>query len=481
MLSDHAWNGTDLRNKRHNADLRRKWSESLLQHAANLQRQAWSAIGLESEASRFVGFNSLSIPRRSLLRIEAAGVAADKPTPASVDPDHPSEPAAVEAVVCQTVSEDGAPVLYAVSPLVPGFSLHSLQFSPAAPGPEADRPLIATPTRLESPCYALSVDTRTGGLASCLFKASGTELVVPGQCRSLCQTVHFDGREHLLEDVRSEVVAVGKVLARLRITGQMDGIRVTNFVTVYAALDRVDFDLRIHRPVTSKEHRLCQVFPLVPPGATVRVATPGAVVRPRLQPDGDLLPGADPRRMAVQEFVSVATDQLAVTLAPLDAFALRLDLEPLSFECLGNDQNYREVLQDQHGATEFRVRYSLQAQASGYAEAAAFAFSRGATAPVVVARGRVANGRALPVVRLDPARALATCLKPADDAAAGGVILRVQEVAGRSGPLRIDVSGYRQALATDLLERDGPPLPLRDDCLLLNPRPHGFAAVRLMP
>ena len=27
MLGDHAWNGTDLNNKRHNAELRRGWAE----------------------------------------------------------------------------------------------------------------------------------------------------------------------------------------------------------------------------------------------------------------------------------------------------------------------------------------------------------------------------------------------------------------------------------------------------------------------
>jgi len=66
----------------------------------------------------------------------------------------------------------------------------------------------------------------------------------------------------------------------------------------------------------------------------------------------------------------------------------------------------------------------------------------------VTARGAVGPG-----VRIDPARAVATCFKPAEGDSAG-LILRFQETTGRSGPLRIQFQGYRKAVQTDLLERD---------------------------
>ena len=97
-------------------------------------------------------------------------------------------------------------------------------------------------------------------------------------------------------------------------------------------------------------------------GTKVRVETTAAVIRPYPQPEGDLLPGADTRRFAVQGFVDVSLPEgPGMTIAPLDAFALRMDLDPLSFEALGNDQNYRESIRDQHGVTDFRFRYSLRA------------------------------------------------------------------------------------------------------------------------
>ena len=163
-----------------------------------------------------------------------------------------------------------------------------------------------------------------------------------------------------------------------------------NLVTVYAELDRVDFDVRITKQPSGNLERLCQMFPLLGRDTMLRAASSGAVVRLRPQPAGDLLPGADTKRFAVQEFVNVARDDLSVTVVPHDAFTLRLDLDSLAFEALGNDQNYREVLHDQDGQTQFRFRYSLRAVEGGYRGAEAIAFARSASTPLICTTGRLA-------------------------------------------------------------------------------------------
>jgi hypothetical protein len=88
---------------------------------------------------------------------------------------------------------------------------------------------------------------------------------------------------------------------------------------------------------------------------------------------------------------------------------------------------------------------------------------------------------------VDPSRAIATCLKPADGDSAGGFILRLWETAGRPDPIRIGLTGYSRAVQTDLLERDvganndSPQLPIADGHIEAKVNPNGFSSIRLLP
>jgi hypothetical protein len=76
---------------------------------------------------------------------------------------------------------------------------------------------------------------------------------------------------------------------------------------------------------------------------------------------------------------------------------------------------------------------------------------------------------------------LATILAAVLAAASPGCILRVWETAGKEGPLVVKVSGYKKAVETDLLERDLKELPIEGGAVSLPIRPHGLAALRLVP
>ena len=469
MLSDHAWNGTNEANKRHNAELRRDWDRDLGFIATDVCDKTWQAGAKPAKNSHLAVFNPLSVPRQGLIYLEPPGDLAEVRTPGGY------RPTQVE------IDEGNWDHLVFVSPPIDGFASVAFDLEPPRPRPKPGKPdkLRATPTELESPFYRLTVDPKTGGLASLVHKATGAELVAGGK-RTLCQTVYHDGVEHTLANVTSEVVAQGPVRASLRIKGTAAGIQVTCDVRVYADLDRVDFDVRIDKPVTTKRERLCHVFPVVREGAVLRVETTGAVIRPYPQPEGDLVPGADTRRFAVQGFVDASLpDGPGVTIVTPDAFLLRQDLEPVTLEALGNDQNYREVVQDQNGERLFGFWYTLRAHAGPYDGAEAVAWSRSVAVPLTAELG--VHCAAAPLVTVDPKRAIATCLKPADDPAEAGVILRLRETAGRAGPLRIPVRGFTRAVRTDLLERDLAPLAVRDGAVTVDLRPYGLAAVRLLP
>jgi hypothetical protein len=95
--------------------------------------------------------------------------------------------------------------------------------------------------------------------------------------------------------------------------------------------------------------------------------------------------------------------------------------------------------------------------------------------------GPTRNELETPPVTVPPDRAVATCLKPADDEKAGGVILRIWETAGKAGPVPVGVPGFRRAVACDLLERDRGEIPVAGGTIQLPVKPYGPAAVRLLP
>ncbi len=469
MLADHAWNGSDAANRDVNAGLRRKWSEELHRLSSDLTQKAWSAAGLTSGTDSVSVFNSLSTPRADLVSIPAA-----QPVTAMKF--------GGKEISAQPVAEDGRQLLYWVSPTIDGFAFQTFRTVMASGMQSGSQSTVlrATATELESPQYRLRVDAASGGIASLVYKPTGKELSVSGSRYTIGQTVFFDGREHPLSHVRSEVEAIGPVLARLKISGSTEGIEVAAHVTVYAELDRVDFDIRIQKPVTTGEQRLTQMFPVLAEGAVERVETMGAVERPEFQPEGDLLPGADPKRFAVQGFVDASAPAgSGVTVSPVEAFALRRDIGGFAFEALGNDQNYKESVRDQHGESSFRFRYSLRAHAGAYDNAAAVAWSRCVAAPLVAAYGSmIPRAIAARGVAFDPRRAIALAFKPAEER---GNILRIQETAGRSGAMEIRLSGYKQAVLTDLLERDRKRLDVRGGRVTVDLRAHGFLAIRLTP
>jgi hypothetical protein len=463
MLSDHAWNGTDLKNKRHNAELRRNWASGLGQISQRLSSQAWQALGLEADTQHVTVFNPLSFARDVLVACNVSG-----------------DVNGVSGAPSSLRVQGNQRTLVFVAPQVPAFGFREFRFERQRPYVTVPPPFSASTNSLEGPFYRLEVDLGNGGLTSLVHAASGQELIVGRPGRSLCQTVFFDGQEQRVSDVDCRARFDG-FSGELHVTGHMGDIRVTNNITLYAALDRVDFDLRLEKPPTTNEQRLLHFFPLGDGANHLRIETTAAVLRPRPQPDGDLLPGADTRRFAVQGFVDYAPPgRSGVTLVPLDAFMLRLDQGVLAFEALGNDQNWKEVTQDQDGARHFRFRYSLRAHAPGYDNAGALAWSRSVTAPLALASGRLPEKWLdRPHLEVDPARALATCLKPLDGTTADSVLVRIWETSGTGGPLAVKVPGYRQASETDLLERERGELPVKQGQVSVNARGHGFAAVKL--
>jgi hypothetical protein len=164
MLGDHAWNGTDEANRRENATRRRAWADALVDAARDLYGRAWAAAGLQDRSDAVTLFNPTSLSRQDVVRFALppgtrarAVLGADGAMLAS-----------------QRVTEGEQAVLYFVPPRLGAFATAALGL--ATGGPPPPTALVATPTTLEGPFYRLTVDPRTGGLASAVHKPTGREL-----------------------------------------------------------------------------------------------------------------------------------------------------------------------------------------------------------------------------------------------------------------------------------------------------------------
>lgn len=467
MLSDHAWNGANLENKRHNAALRRHWAEQLGRLNVDLLQQAWKGLGLREDEQFLTVFNPLSFTND-------VPVASDAPPRAQGVLD------SGRSIPAQFEDTPNRRRVSFVAKAIPPFGFREFAFTPETAAPMAV-PFTAGAAELEGPFYQLRLADDGSGIASLVHKVTGKELVNPvGKCL-LGQAAFFDGAEHPFKLSSITALDSGPVFATLRVTGNLGPIRVTNDLTLYAELDRVDLDVYLEKPPSTNEQRLLHFFPCGGAGGGYHIETTGAVIRPAPQPEGDLLPGADTRRFAVQGFLdlSPADGQAGLTVSPLEAFMLRLDQGPPAFEPLGNDQNWKEVTQDQDGVSQFRFRYRLRGHRPGYDNAAAMAWSRSVQTPAVLAKGRLPE-RWLnrPWLCLDPERALVTCLKPVDEPQQAGLLVRLWETAGRSGPVRLVLPQARRAVPTDLLERPQGVSQQVNGGIDLTPRPYGFMAVR---
>ncbi len=442
MLGDHAWNGTDDANRRENASLRRRWADELVEAARDLAGRAWEAAGFEDRSDAVTVYNPTGVPRQDVVRF---AVPPGRPKREVRDADGRVLPS-------QHVVEDDQLVVYFVPPRLEAFSVATLGL--AAGGPPPPTPLTATGTSLDGPYYRLTVDPRTGGLASLVHKPTGRET-------RRGRTAHARP-DRLLRRPGSRRSRGSRAVSRRSArcspastspTGPAPRRRTSSSRSTRTWIGWTSTTTCASRRSPSRSGSSTS-SPSSPPARPCASTRPGRSSGPRPSPDGDLVPGGNTRRFAIQGFVDASGPGGGTTVVTRDAFLLRNDLEPLSFEALGNDQNFKEVTKDQGGATDFRFRYAIRAHAGDYDGAHAFAWSRSVAMPVEALRGRIRRPpAAAPAV--DPARAIVLALKPPDDPSARGLVLRLRETAGRSGPLTIATGRARRAVRLDLLEREG--------------------------
>ncbi len=366
--------------------------------------------------------------------------------------------------------------------------------------------------QLENRFYRVTLDDRSGGIASLIDKATGRELVDADSPYRLGEVIYASGgadttaidwnkpyppAEFELSRPKGatwERMHAGAVLTSARSqtkTKRLPEIRVE--VTLYEAVKRIDLTVRLRKELTYEMEAVYIAFPFAATKREFHLEIGGGWVRP----DRDMLPGACLDWFCTQYGVLLNTGGGSVALAPIDT--------PLVQLCAINTGKWLTDLTITNGTvfayamnnywpTNYRPGQSGEV-AFRYAITSAGALSRtdathhgwGAAQPLVIAGAKkVSDHASLPrqgsFLRMGPPNVVLTALKRAEDGR--GLIVRALETAGQPSQFQLK-PGLMPAASTawrcDGVERKLEPLELDEGGLLRAIAPHGIETIRLEP
>jgi len=334
----------------------------------------------------------------------------------------------------------------------------------------AERPTTTTPRRngprhLENRFYRVTLDDRSGGIASIVDKQTGVELVDATSPHKLGEVIYASGgagteaiawRKNLppakFEFSRPngatwQMTNQGKLLTSVRSSTRTKMFpKVGLEVTLYEHTKRLDLTVHLDKTLTYEMEGMYVAFPFAAERPRFRLEIGGGWVRP----DRDMLPGACLDWFSVQHSVTLETGRAAVNLSPIDTPLMSLCqintgkwLQKLDvtngtvFAYVMNNYWLTNYLPGQGG--EFTFRYSITSGKTMPATAAT-RHGWGVSQPLIATSVEApAETAALPATgsfcRIGPPNVVLTAFKRAEDG--DGVVLRFMEVGGKA--TRFDV------------------------------------------
>lgn len=350
-------------------------------------------------------------------------------------------------------------------------------------------PAYAVGTRLTNGWLTVSVDPKTGGIASLKCHNMGLDLAGGKAAGQLNDYLYVLGRDpkdpQRTGPVKITVKERGPLVASLLIESQAPGAeKLTRELRLIAGLDRLEIIDTIDKTKVYRQEAVHIAFPFNVPNGVVRMDTPWAVVRPEL----DQLPGACKNYFTVQRWVDISNDRLGLTWATPDAPLIEIGkitndprdpsvgwidtIEPSTtiYSYVMNnywETNYKAT---QEGPTTFR--YAIRPH-RGYDGARATKFGVEIGQPLVAVLNPDGPSPRSSVVRIEPSNVVATILKPSRNGRAW--ILRLFNPTEQSHRVALDWSEPtpKKVCVSNLAEEAGTPLDER-----IEMAPYEFVTVR---
>ncbi|WP_438479270.1 glycosyl hydrolase-related protein [Oleiharenicola lentus] len=375
------------------------------------------------------------------------------------------DPASGQAVAMTIVArQEGFDTIRFIAQDVPGIGYRTYTLKR---GKVEEPPASQTSWEIKSRHYRVKLDPASGAIVELEDLALGKQLVDAASPYGLNRLVYVSGGEGsrvvnnntspeavLRRDPASHAVLVRNTGDSITVRASAPNVPVIETtITVYNELKRVDIVNRVVKTETRDKEAVYFAFPFrANPPALAYESQAGWI-----QPNRDQLPGAAREWFATQNVVVARGDAIAIAWASPDAPLCTLteinrglwltDLPVKNahvYSYVMNNYWVTNYKASQGG--EMTFRYAITSAAT-MDEVAASRFSADTRSPLLpfqyvnAGSNRVqATTRAMPVGRgafleIDPAHVQVSAFKQAEDG--DGYILRLREVAGRSGTVRL--------------------------------------------
>jgi hypothetical protein len=450
MLQDHAWNGCNDENIRLNSAIRKRFSEELLSITDTLAKLGFEKNGIKNAKKSFTVFNPINIKRNAILEI-----------PLGKDEKSNSIFLKGVQVSSQVIDRNGNRSLYFQLDSIAGYGFDSFQVGTSKRSNKF--------TEFPSSRYILKNDSQDG--IEIYEKSTNKEV-------TSIQVLHKAASSTYAEMDTPQLISDGQVATVYQVAGKLPFASFILEISVGKTSDDINFKIKLEKEVSREEEGIYLVCGLRQK-IKLQVETTAAITRPYLQPEGDLLPGADPTRIVMQGFVNACYEMDGgILLASPDAFSLKPDRNSIIIELLGNNQNYREAIKDQNNERSFEFRFSLFPYKGLLDPATAHLKGKNLQMPVMVARGKMSDIN--PDVEIIGKDVKVICRKPADPEFGRGEIFRLQNISANDIIARVLCTGYSSAVLTDLLEQDIHPLEIKGGIVTFPVKAYGFAGLRII-
>jgi alpha-mannosidase len=343
-----------------------------------------------------------------------------------------------------------------------------------------------------------------------LDKELGQELIDSDAPHGFGQMIIRDcgtGEEELSRTLGASLAQVGPVYATIKLKKEASCCpRVTEEITLYHTIKRVDLSARILRDSTPTKE-VFFAFPFQVEEPRFHFEAPNAVI----EPIQDQLPGSNTDYYAVQHWAHVGNKDWGVAWSAVDApmaefgglwpgyvssahhqargpgyghtFLQPGELTQGHIYSLVSYNNFNTNFVNVHPC-EYLVRYSFRAHAGGWREARVRQFGWDvANPPLAVWMDGSRKGGSLPTsasfCEVDAANVMVLTFKKAEDGQ--GHILRLLETEGTETVATVNLPflEFRQVSETNLVEEDQRELPGARHSLTVAIKPYALTTLRL--